>query len=612
MTDKPCKDSSPSKKTPQQSRQNVEASEAPEAGQSQSLRPPNLAGEQLLDTFAQVNRMVRAETDATSLCAKFLDLCLQIFVCDQAWLLFQADIQNAHWNLGFFRSANPQARPVPAGRARLSPELSGFFQAAFALSQPTSFTSGNHRPIPEKLVERFGCRNILLLPLTPEAGSPCLLALNQCSRARIWHSDETGLFSELGQRFADGLSRLNVQQEQLAKEAQLRGLLQSTLDAMPSALIGVDLQQQVNQWNHSAEKLFGITTQTALGKFLPELLPEFPIDQELLEQTLRSRITCQPRRVDWQRQGQFLQLEISLYPISGRNTAGAMLRIDDVSARLQVEEVFNQQEKMFSVGNLAAGIAHEINNPLGAILQNLQVLRNRLNTNLPKNIELAKACDTSIDNLHSYMIERGIHGILDSTISSGQRAAEIIQNMLTFGGKHDDSFQLQDLSILLDKSVELAASSYNLEGSYDFRKIELVRDYADPLPAVQCNPVQMQQVFLNLLNNGAHAMTHRLQFWEKNQATLPQTERPRFILRLKEKPNSLVFEIEDNGCGMSEEVARRVFEPFYTTKKIGEGTGLGMSICYFIITKNHNGKMKLETTPKVGSRFIIELPKSNE
>ena len=155
MKDKPYRDRV-KKKPLQKMRRDEDAQELPEVTHPPPSRPSILTAENLLEIFSRANRLIRSEADATSLCAQFLTLCLEAFACDQAWILFQSDIQDGHWNLGFFRSIKPDDGAISAGRSRLSPELNGFFQAAFILSQPTSFTSGNHRPIPEKLVERFG------------------------------------------------------------------------------------------------------------------------------------------------------------------------------------------------------------------------------------------------------------------------------------------------------------------------------------------------------------------------------------------------------------------------------------------------------------------------
>lgn len=138
---------------------------------------------------------------------------------------------------------------------------------------------------------------------------------------------------------------------------------------------------------------------------------------------------------------------------------------------------------------------------------------------------------------------------------------------------------------------------FDLKKKYDFNSIEIVRKYEEPVPGVLCESGKIQQVVINILRNGAEAMS--------------EIQRdPQFILRIihDKTANMVKIEIEDNGPGMSDEVSRRIFEPFYTTKKVGEGTGLGLSVSYFIITENHRGQMRVHSEPGRGTTFVIALP----
>ncbi|MCP4397322.1 MAG: PAS domain-containing protein [bacterium] len=136
---------------------------------------------------------------------------------------------------------------------------------------------------------------------------------------------------------------------------------------------------------------------------------------------------------------------------------------------------------------------------------------------------------------------------------------------------------------------------------FDFRQIEIVRDYEENLPDIPCESGKIQQVFLNILRNGAEAM--------QEEAEQEEDKKPRFILRLahEQAAGRVRIEIEDNGPGMDEAVRKRVFEPFFTTKPVGLGTGLGLSVSYFIIIENHGGEMGVKSTPGEGTTFIISL-----
>jgi signal transduction histidine kinase len=153
---------------------------------------------------------------------------------------------------------------------------------------------------------------------------------------------------------------------------------------------------------------------------------------------------------------------------------------------------------------------------------------------------------------------------------------------------------------LMDKTVELAANDYDLKKKYDFRHIELVRDYAPDLPGIHCTPTEIEQVLLNLLKNSAQAMAGRPK---------DSTEPPRITLRTRLQHDKVCIQVLDNGPGMDEETRKRVFEPFFTTKSVGEGTGLGLSVSYFIITTNHGGSFTVDSEPGKGACFTILLPR---
>lgn len=255
---------------------------------------------------------------------------------------------------------------------------------------------------------------------------------------------------------------------------------------------------------------------------------------------------------------------------------------------------------MASVGGLAVGMAHEINNPLAGVIQNASVLSNRLfNKTMPANLKAAESADISMETIHQFMEDRDIPRMIKAITDSGQRMARIVENMLSFARKSDSIFLKHNPAKILDRALELAATDFDLKKGYDFKAILIEKEYGNNLPEVSCDESQIQQVVLNILNNGAHAMF-------KNSTTF----KPKFILRLQHESvsNLLRIEIEDNGPGIDKRTCRKIFEPFFTTKSVGEGTGLGLSVSYFIITDNHKGKMTVSSEPGKGTTFIIRLP----
>ena len=162
-----------------------------------------------------------------------------------------------------------------------------------------------------------------------------------------------------------------------------------------------------------------------------------------------------------------------------------------------------QSEKMMSVGGLAAGMAHEINNPLAGILQNLQVMRNRVTHDTERNVIAATEAGTSLEAIQAYMHDRGLLKMMDSISEAGRRAAKIVDNMLSFSRKDEAHFAPNNLAEILELSIELASNDYNLKKRFDFRHIKVDRDYDDTLDLIPCESSQIQQVILNLLSNSA-------------------------------------------------------------------------------------------------------------
>ncbi|KAF0234405.1 MAG: Signal transduction histidine kinase nitrogen specific [Desulfovibrionaceae bacterium] len=293
--------------------------------------------------------------------------------------------------------------------------------------------------------------------------------------------------------------------------------------------------------------------------------------------------------------------DVMIYPLISNGVEGVVVRVDDVTHRVHMEEMMVQSEKMVSVGGLAAGMAHEINNPLSGILQSAQVLISHLSPDAPANRAAAEASGCTMENIRAYADKRQIPEFLEAIRESGVRAARIVSNMLEFSRKSHSTRTPEQVNDLMDKAVELALSDYDLKKQYDFKRMHIERQYDPHLPEVPCTRTEIEQVFLNLLKNAAHAMAQ----------TPDSAAPPGIIVRTSVEGNWLRIEVEDNGPGMPESVRKRVFEPFFTTKPVGEGTGLGLSVSYFIIVTNHGGRFDVQSEPGKGARFILWLPLGN-
>jgi PAS domain S-box-containing protein len=392
----------------------------------------------------------------------------------------------------------------------------------------------------------------------------------------------------------------DVSDEYLRREElrKLRNYLSNIIDSMPSILVGVDAEGKVTQWNMTAEKITGVSSADAYGKSLVSVFPRMSSEMDKIRKSIQTRRAMSEERKLRHVDSDVRYEDLTIFPLVANGVEGAVIQIDDVTERCNMEQMMIQTEKMMSVGGLAAGMAHEINNPLAAISGNAQNIVNRIYKDLDMNRLVAAECNVELENLRDYLSRREIPKMLNGISDSCNRAASIVTNMLRFSRKSKKRFTKCNLPELLDNTIDLAANDYDLKKEYDFRKIKIIKEYSPDLPRVLCEENEIQQVFLNLLKNGAQAMM------EKDYVD----DTSRFILRLKQEDQMAVLEVEDNGPGMEEDVRKRVFEPFFSTKGVGQGTGLGLSVSFFIITDQHNGEMEVNSVPGKWTRFVVKIP----
>ncbi len=379
---------------------------------------------------------------------------------------------------------------------------------------------------------------------------------------------------------------------------RMRHYLQNIVDSMPSILIGIDLNGCITQWNREAYKLTRIEQNDVLGKNVVSVFPRFKDHMALIETAIHNKSTVKAEKVRHPAKAKNNFADIMVYPIIVKKVEGVVLRIDDVSQRVRMQDVMVQTEKMMSVGGLAAGMAHEINNPLGGMLQSAQNVIRRISPELQANHEAAKDCGTSLEAVLSYMEARKITHFIEGIRASGERAHQIVANMLNFSRKSESRKEPVYLDDLLNKTISLAAHDYDLKKKYDFRHISIIREFEPNMKPVLCVSTEIEQVILNLLKNAAQAMARA-----RSKEIFSK-----IILRLFTRNGFAVISVEDNGPGMKPRTLKRVFEPFFTTKDIGIGTGLGLSVSYFIISSNHKGSIEVESEPGKGTTFTIGLP----
>ena len=255
-----------------------------------------------------------------------------------------------------------------------------------------------------------------------------------------------------------------------------------------------------------------------------------------------------------------------------------------------------QSEKMASIGQLAAGVAHEINNPIGYVHSNLGSLQEYLHSlfSLIEVYERAlrlpdpKAMLPEIEEMRARYDIDFITGDLPQLMSESregiERVTAIVRNLKDFSySGRDDSWKSADLHAGLDSTINIVWNELKY-------KVTLERHYGK-LPLVQCRPSELNQVFMNILLNASHAID----------------ERGTITVSTGVEGDEVWVEIQDSGHGIPEEILQRIFDPFFTTKPVGSGTGLGLSISYGIV-KKHNGRIEARNIPGAGACFRIMLP----
>jgi signal transduction histidine kinase len=271
---------------------------------------------------------------------------------------------------------------------------------------------------------------------------------------------------------------------------------------------------------------------------------------------------------------------VDLGILLGGEVSRALERDRAAEERIDLERGMMRRDKLATLGEMASGVAHEINNPLGYVSSNLASLTGYINDILPVIQRLAPA----EPGLDLDFILSDLPQCLQETSEGVKRVLEIADNLKTLAREDSEEMEAASINRLLDGAVAVAWNQMKY-------KAELTREYGD-LPDLHCYPAQLGQLFLNLLHNAVQAI-------ERDG---------HIILRTAADDGHLVVEVEDDGCGISPEVKKKIFDPFFTTKPQGAGTGLGLSIARKIVER-HAGTIVAKSQAGRGSIFRVNLPR---
>ncbi len=355
-----------------------------------------------------------------------------------------------------------------------------------------------------------------------------------------------------------------------SRQLDLQEHLANIMASITNGIIAVDLQERVTALNRVVETRDGITSAEVIGRPLADVLPAFEKEGviEVLRGVLRGESDeMHLRELEHQTQkGGRLIVNIDGYPLRDAKgeLRGAVIVIEDVTSRVALERQMRQAEKLSAMGTLSAGVAHEINNPLGVITSRVEVaLMEAEGMDIPKQL---------IEDLK--VIDKHAH-----------RAARVTQGLLSFSRPAAGRLRPLDLNTVIEETLLL------VEKQLEKERILLERRLTPDLPNVVGNAGQLEQVLLNLLTNAREAMT--------------SGGRIRIESRPTQDGAGVQLLIADTGEGIPDELVQRIFDPFFTTKE--SGTGLGLSITYGIV-KEHGGTLNVESEVGRGTMFTITLP----
>lgn len=376
--------------------------------------------------------------------------------------------------------------------------------------------------------------------------------------------------------------------ELTAKQTALQNTqdyLNSIINSMPSIMVGVTRQGSVIHWNSSATMATNLLPHEALGQNLNALQAWIPVSVSDIELALNTGKTRQFKNESVEN-GLKRYQSITIYPLASAHDQGAVIRIDDVSHQVQLENMMVQNNKLVSLGELSANLIHELNNPLAAVTQNNQSLRRRLFANEDNNQEVANRLGLNWDNLQTYFAERDIPKLVNAADAAGQRAVAIIHNMLKYTRTVPYEHKPTPINPLIHTTLQLLDSDTN--------NVAISCHLDSENPSALINGAEIQQVLINLITNAEQAIDAH----------------PQGAIQISTEvcEQQVLIRIKDNGKGIPAPLLEKIFEPFYTTKEEGLGTGLGLSISHYIVTEQHLGTLSVESTVNTGTEFCIGLP----
>lgn len=378
------------------------------------------------------------------------------------------------------------------------------------------------------------------------------------------------------------------------------------ISAIDSMLVSVDQTGRINRWTKPSEALFGVPLNEAIGRNLIDL----PIEWEdptavrhlLRQQSSRSEVAfCNQN-------GEHRVLGMSSYPIvDDGDYRGTLLIGLDLTEHRALEVQLHQAQKLESVGQLAAGVAHEINTPMQYLGDNLGFLQKKVGQLEPIIDALQKFVasqddnnDIALDDLKASMVNFKANGFvigLLEAISDSRDGVEHVSKIVTAMKEFAHPGQEQKIPVHVNRALESTITVSTNEWKY---VADVITEFDESDPTVDALPVELNQVFLNILVNAAHAVS--------DVTAGGAAGKGKIVVRTEVVGDFLQVSIQDSGTGLSEKNQSKIFDPFFTTKDVGKGTGQGLSIAHSVIVNQHGGRLWCESVMGEGTTFFIQIP----
>ncbi|MBN1522766.1 MAG: response regulator [Candidatus Aureabacteria bacterium] len=450
---------------------------------------------------------------------------------------------------------------------------------------------------------KTGITDILLKPLDQSIVAASVQDIIHLRKEKI----EKRKYSQELERYIDETTEmLKLQKEALEREQERsQGIIR---DAHFGIVFLDGESEEVFMLNRRGRELFHLLDEfekTFFSKNFREIFPEMIVRR--IEDAVR-RVKQEKTVIDM---GEFVDEEAILgyvaYPIMIENMVSSIVVIaDDITEKKTMERQLLQSSRLAGIGELAAGVAHEINNPVAFVMSNTRMLEKYFKK-ISELLEKYKEIEWNISSIEETeqrkkLIEevvelkeklkidkalKNIHEIINENVDGLERVKKIVFDLKTFSHMDKTEMEKADINKIIDDTVNLVWNELKY-------KAEVVRELKE-VPSIECFPQQISQVVANILVNAVHAIP------DKGIITI----------RSYEIKDGVGIEISDTGVGMNEETLKKIFNPFFTTKESDKGTGLGLSIVFRIVEK-HNGTVKVESEIGKGTTFIINLPISQE